>query len=93
MNKKKQLWPPPPPTHTYVLYAKCGCPVCVIADIPGWEKDTAAMIAKRMEPGDHIERLPNTEIGNIIRNLGCSCPKTEQLSMFARNITVASERL
>ena len=70
------------PTHDYVIYAACGCPVTVIADMPGMEKNTAKKIAKELQPGEHIERVAITDIGPILENLGCSCGEMKQLVLL-----------
>lgn len=78
--KKNKQWPPKI-THSYVIYAACGCPVCVIADVPGLEKETAKEIASNMRAGGHVERKSHDELKPILENLGCSCKKERQLQM------------
>lgn len=72
----------PKPTHDYVIYAACGCPVVVIADVPGQEKITAAYIARELKLGEHIERVAIDDMGWILANLGCSCKEAQQLEML-----------
>ena len=73
------------PTHDYVARLKCGCIVALVADVPGFEKETAKSVAELIRDGCAVERVERTSqvIQSITaEGIGCHCQQIQQPVLF-----------
>lgn len=64
-------------THNYVGCLPCGCGVAIVADMPDYTKDTAKDVAKMIEHGYEVQRLPHKEAGEMFSRHCAEYPHTD----------------